>query len=72
MEMLKIPDNYYLPVEYESLTQIISMELNLRDNEDAFTLLSILKLAEKDIENGNIKDSKTVFKELKERLTKNG
>jgi len=31
-----------------------------------------LKLAEKDIENGNVKDSKTVFKELMERLTKNG
>ena len=51
----------------------VLMDINTyQDNEDAFALLSILKLAEKDIENGNIKDSKTVFKELKERLTKNG
>ena len=43
------------------------MDINTyQDNEDAFALLSILKLAEKDIENGNVKDSKTVFKELKE------
>jgi len=47
------------------------MDINTyQDNEDAFALLSILKLAEKDIENENVKDSKIVFKELRERLTK--
>ena len=51
----------------------VLMDINTyQDNEDAFALLSILKLAEKDIENENVKDSKTVFKELKNRLTKNG
>jgi len=51
----------------------VLMDINTyQDNEDAFALLSILKLAEKDIENGNVKDSETVFKELRERLTKNG
>ena len=51
----------------------VLMDINTyQDNEDAFALLSILKLAEKDIENGNVKDSETVFKELRKRLTKNG
>ncbi|MCL2793002.1 MAG: type II toxin-antitoxin system Phd/YefM family antitoxin [Spirochaetaceae bacterium] len=51
----------------------VLMDINTyQDNEDAFALLSILKLSEKDIENENVKDSKTVFKELRERLTKNG
>ena len=50
----------------------VLMDINTyQDNEDAFALLGILKLAEKDIENKNVKDSKTVFKELRERLTKN-
>ena len=51
----------------------VLMDINTyQDNEDAFALLSILKLAEKDIENRNVKDSETVFKELREKLTKNG
>ena len=50
----------------------VLMDINTyQDNEDAFALLSILKLAEKDIENGNVKDSKIVFKELRERLAFN-
>ena len=51
----------------------VLMDINTyQDNEDAFALLSLLKMAEKDIENGNVKDSKIVFKELREKLTKNG
>jgi len=43
-----------------------------QDNEDAFALLSILKIAEKDIENGNVKDPDEVFNELRKKLAKNG
>jgi predicted transcriptional regulator len=34
--------------------------------------MSILKIAEKDIENGNVKDSEEVFNELRKKITKNG
>ncbi|MCL2443837.1 MAG: type II toxin-antitoxin system Phd/YefM family antitoxin [Treponema sp.] len=51
----------------------VLMDINTyQDNEDAFALLSILKIAEKDIENGNVKDSDEVFSELRKKLTKNG
>ena len=43
-----------------------------QDNEDAFALLNILKIAEKDIENGNVKDSNEVFKDLRKKFAKNG
>ena len=51
----------------------VLMDINTyQDNEYAFALLGLLKMAEKDIENGNVKDSEEVFKELKEKFTKNG
>ena len=51
----------------------VLMDINsYQDNEDAFALLCLLKMAEKDIENGNVKDSKEVFKQLREKFTKNG
>ena len=51
----------------------VLMDINTyQDNEDAFALLSLLKLAEKDIENGNVKDSEEVFKELRINYIKNG
>jgi len=37
-------------------------------NENAFALMSIIKIAEKDIENGNVRKSEDVFKDLKESL----
>jgi len=47
------------------------MDINTyQDNEDAFALLSILRMAEKDIENGNVKDSKEVFEVLRKNLKK--
>jgi prevent-host-death family protein len=35
--------------------------------KNAFTLLNIIQLSEKDIRSGNIKESDKVFKELKEK-----
>jgi prevent-host-death family protein len=51
----------------------VLMDINTyQDNEDAFALMGILKIAEKDIENGNVKDSEEVFKELRKKIAKNG
>jgi prevent-host-death family protein len=48
----------------------VLMDINTyQDNEDAVALLSILKIAEKDIENGNIKDSEEVFRLVRQRLS---
>ena len=47
----------------------LRMDINTyQDNEDAFALLSILRMAEKDIENGNVKDFEEVFEELRKKL----
>jgi prevent-host-death family protein len=39
-----------------------------QDTEDAFALMNILKIAEKDVENGKIKKADDVFKELRKRI----
>jgi len=43
-----------------------------QDTEDAFALMNILKIAEKDIENGNARKANEVFSDLRKRLTENG
>jgi len=43
-----------------------------QDTEDAFALMNIIKIAEKDIKNGNVKKTDEVFKNLRERIAKNG
>ena len=43
-----------------------------QDTEDAFALMNIIKIAEKDIKNGNVKKADDVFRNLKERIVKNG
>ena len=51
----------------------VLMDINTyQDNEDAFALMCLLKIAEKDVENGNLKDSEEVFKELRKKFTLNG
>jgi prevent-host-death family protein len=42
-----------------------------QDTEDAFALMNIIKLAEKDITDGNVKKTSDVFKEIKEIIAKN-
>jgi prevent-host-death family protein len=42
-----------------------------QDTEDAFALMKLLQIAEKDIKDGKVKKADDVFKELRERLTKN-
>jgi prevent-host-death family protein len=43
-----------------------------QDTEDAFALMNIIKLAEKDIAEGNVKKAKDVFKNMREIIAKNG
>ena len=43
-----------------------------QDTEDAFALMNILKIADKDIENGNLYDVDDVFSDLRKRTLKNG
>jgi prevent-host-death family protein len=43
-----------------------------QDTEDAFALMNIIKIAEKDIKNGNVKKADAVFNELRKRITENG
>ena len=51
----------------------VLMDINTyQDNQDAFALLNILRMAEKDIENGNVKNSEEVFKTLRKKYAKNG
>jgi prevent-host-death family protein len=40
-----------------------------QDTEDAFALMNIIKMAEKDVENGKVRKADDVFKDLKERIT---
>ena len=43
-----------------------------QDTEDAFALMNIIKLAEKDIENGRVRKANDVFNDLKDKITANG
>ena len=43
-----------------------------QNTEDAFALMNIVKLAERDIENGRVRKAADVFNALEERLSKNG
>jgi len=42
-----------------------------QDTEDAFAIMNIIKIAEKDVENGKVRKADEVFKDLKARITKN-
>jgi len=55
----------------EAKAVLIDIE-TYQDTEDAFALMNIIKIAEKDIKNGNVKKADDVFKDIRERITKNG
>jgi len=42
-----------------------------QETQDAFALLQLIKIAEKDIENGNVRRPDDVFTELRNQLTDN-
>jgi prevent-host-death family protein len=43
-----------------------------QETEDAFALMNIIKIAEKDVENGDVKKADDVFKNLRQKIIKNG
>jgi prevent-host-death family protein len=43
-----------------------------QDTEDAFALMNIIKIAEKDIKNGDVKNADEVFKSIREKIAENG
>jgi prevent-host-death family protein len=43
-----------------------------QDTEDAFALMNIIKIAEKDVENGKVRNVDDVFNDLREKITENG
>jgi prevent-host-death family protein len=42
-----------------------------QETQDAFALMSLIKIAEKDIQNGNMEPAKKVFSELKKKIAEN-
>ena len=42
------------------------------ETQDAFTLIKLLNIAEKEIQNGNFESSEEVFSELRKELLDNG
>ena len=52
----------------EARTVLIDME-TYREIQDAFALLNLIKIAEKDVCNGNVEPAKKVFAELRMELT---
>jgi prevent-host-death family protein len=40
--------------------------------QDAFALMSLIKIAERDIQNGNVEPAKEVFSELRKEIAENG
>ena len=43
-----------------------------QETQDAFALLHLIKLAEKDIQNGNFESSEKVFSDLRKEILENG
>jgi prevent-host-death family protein len=42
-----------------------------QETQDAFALMSLIKIAEKDIQNGNVEPAAKVFSELKKEIAEN-
>jgi len=55
----------------EAKAVLIDIE-TYQDTEDAFALMNILSIAERDIKNGDLRKADDVFKDLRERLNENG
>jgi prevent-host-death family protein len=51
----------------EAKAVLIDIE-TYQDTQDAFTLMNIIKIAEKDIENGRVRKAEDVFKDLRKKI----
>ena len=50
----------------------ISFLETYQETQDAFALLHLIRLSEKDIQNGDFEPAEKVFSELREEILKNG
>jgi prevent-host-death family protein len=55
----------------EARAVLIDIE-TYQETQDAFALMNIIKIAEKDMENGRVKKADEVFKELRKKIMQNG
>jgi len=53
----------------EARAVLIDIE-TYRNTENAFALMNIIKLAEKDVEEGNVREADEVFKDIRKRIAK--
>ena len=74
-EMLKYVNEQKNPIiitqNGEAKAVLMDIE-TYQDTEDAFALMNIIKIAEKDIENGKLRKADDVFEDIRERITENG
>ncbi|MDR0662587.1 MAG: type II toxin-antitoxin system Phd/YefM family antitoxin [Spirochaetaceae bacterium] len=54
----------------EARAVLVDLE-TYQETQDAFALMSLIKIAEKDTQNGNVEPAKKVFSELKKEITEN-
>lgn len=74
-EMMKYVSERKNPIiiTQDGEAKAVLMDIETYQNtEDAFALMNIIKIAEKDIEDGRVKRADDAFKELKKKITKNG
>ncbi|MDR3237822.1 MAG: type II toxin-antitoxin system Phd/YefM family antitoxin [Spirochaetia bacterium] len=55
----------------EAKAVLIDIE-TYQETQDAFALMNIIKIAEKDIKDGNIKKADKVFTAMRKKISKNG
>ncbi|HCC37659.1 MAG TPA: prevent-host-death protein [Treponema sp.] len=74
-EMMKYVNERKTPIiiTQNGEAKAVLMDINsYQDTEDAFALINIIKAAEKDIENGDVRKADDVFNDLREKIQKNG
>jgi prevent-host-death family protein len=74
-EMMKYVNERKNPVVItqngEARAVLVDIE-TYQETQDAFALMSLIKIAEKDIQNGNVEPAKEVFSELRKEIEENG
>jgi prevent-host-death family protein len=71
-EMMKYVNERKTPIiiTQNGEARAVLMDIETYQNtEDAFALMNIIKMAEKDVENGKVRTADAVFKDLEEKIT---
>ncbi|GHV85389.1 antitoxin [Spirochaetia bacterium] len=74
-EMMKYVNDRKNPIVItqngEARAVLVDIE-TYQETQDAFALLSLIKIAERDVQEGNTESAKKVFAELRKDITKHG